>query len=81
MRLSYFLLEFWAIICLLFPVSSAIIILTLYLTGWPGSEQFSRDIVDNNKVVVVLLQLLSQALGLILVQALCWFNTSSHITD
>lgn len=67
---AYFV-EYWAILCLAFPLSSIILILGLQLSGWRGSEDFAEGIIRDNWLVVVLVQLISQILGLILVAALC----------
>lgn len=71
MKLSAFFLEFWAVICLVFPLSASFILLSLRFSRWQGSEHFAKTIIDTDKAIVVLVQLVSHILGLILVQALC----------
>ena len=66
-----FALEYWAILCLILPLSIAILILGLQVSGWRGSEDLAEGIVTDNWIIVVLVQLVSQILGLILVTALC----------
>ena len=74
MKFSNLVVEFWGLITLILPLTAAIIVLSLHLTEWHGSERLVEGIAKNDNAVVVLVQIVSQIRGFILIQALCSIN-------